>query len=331
MLNGSVSIAVANDSLGNYTPAGTVSQPSFTGTAFTSNGTFTPHGSVTVTTKTASTQTIPVRPATSGTITYTPTGEISQPEFSDGRVTANGIFTPAGEIVFNNNTITAAVSPSDSGAITYTPNGSVSTPVISLNQAGSSQTIRNPTSTTVVKSMVAAAPGATAPANNLDYYVVEDETLNLYQLGYTTGASITTTDVTVKTGDASYSASKPTWTGTGVRLVAESFSQPVSAIFRGTPSPFTVTGTATGTVSQPSFTGSGVRLITDNISIPNTYKGVFTGAEESISVSGTPTGTISKPIFSGTRVNITGNINASGDILLPDLALEYATTEASYE
>ena len=41
-------------------------------------------------------------------------------------------------------------------------------------------------------------------ANSLTYYSVADENLSLYQIGYTTGASITTSNVTVKNGDASY-------------------------------------------------------------------------------------------------------------------------------
>ena len=82
--------------------------------------------------------------------------------------------------------------------------------------------------------MVAAAPGATAPSNNLTYYAVSGETLSLYQLGYTTGASITTADVTVKTGDAAYQASAPAFTGTGARLVTGNISVPSSATFTGT-------------------------------------------------------------------------------------------------
>ena len=64
--------------------------------------------------------------------------------------------------------------------------------------------MKNPTKVTVAKTVVAAAPGTTAPSNNITYYSVSGETLSLYQLGYTTGDSITTSDVTVKTGDASY-------------------------------------------------------------------------------------------------------------------------------
>lgn len=51
----------------------------------------------------------------------------------------------------------------------------------------------------------------------------------------TPAASITTADVTVKTGDAAYEASAPAFTGTAATV--------------------TVKGTPTGNVSQPTFTG----------------------------------------------------------------------------
>lgn len=98
--------------------------------------------------------------------------------------------------------------------IDLTPNGTVSAPTISLNSAGATTTIKNPTKQTVTTSLETAAPGATAPSNVITCYSVQNETLNLYQIGYNTGDSITTEDVTVKSGDASYTASAPTFTGT---------------------------------------------------------------------------------------------------------------------
>lgn len=112
------------------------------------------------------------------------------------------------------NTSLKALAYLDSASATYTPAGSVGTPTISLKTGGSTGTIHNPTSSTVATAVVAAEPGATAPSNSVTYYSVANETLSLYQLGYSTGPSITTNDVTVKTGDGEYQASKPTWTGT---------------------------------------------------------------------------------------------------------------------
>lgn len=95
-----------------------------------------------------------------------------------------------------------------------TPQGSVSAPTISLNTAGSTTTIKNPTAQTVAKTISAAAPGTTAPDNSLVYYAVSNEVLSLYQIGYTTGDSIETENVTVKTSDATYESSTPSFSGT---------------------------------------------------------------------------------------------------------------------
>ena len=102
----------------------------------------------------------------------------------------------------------------DNASGSYTPAGTVSTPAISVATAGAVDTIKNPTSVTVAKSVVASAPGQTAPDNSVTYYSVEGETLKLFQIGYTTGDSITTENKTVKVGDAAYEATPPAFTGT---------------------------------------------------------------------------------------------------------------------
>ena len=192
---------------------------------------------------------------------YTPAGTVSQPTFSGDTLSSTGKFTPVGNVTVTTATTenkTATVSKADSGTATYTPEGSVAAPTISIATAGTTGTIHNPTKVTVAKTVVAAAPGTTAPTNNLTYYSVTDETLSLYQLGYTTGDSITTSDVTVKTGDAAYSASAPKFTGTGARLVTGNIPVPATytAGFTGTEGNISVSGTPSGTVSQPTFTGT---------------------------------------------------------------------------
>jgi len=187
---------------------------------------------------------------------FTPAGTVSKPTFTGSETTSTGSFTPAGNVTFTNEDKTVAIKVAASGTANYTPAGTVGTPTISLNEAGATTTVKNPTSQTVAKTVVAAAPGATAPANSLTYYSVTGENLSLYQLGYTTGASITTSDVTVKTGDATYTSSQPSWTGTGVRLETDSISVPKSASFAGTAGSVSVKGTPTGEVSQPTFTGT---------------------------------------------------------------------------
>lgn len=140
---------------------------------------------------------------------YTPAGTVSQPTFTGESLTSTGSFTPE---------------------------GSVAAPTISVASAGSTATIHNPTKATVATAVTTAAPGGTAPSNAITYYSVSNETLSLYQIGYNTGDSITTSDVTVKTGDASYEATAPAFTGTAGSV--------------------SVSGTPEGTVSQPSFSGT---------------------------------------------------------------------------
>lgn len=192
--------------------------------------------------------------------TYTPGGTVSQPTFTGDETTSTGKFTPAGSVTVTTNATTnkTATVSAGSGTATYTPEGSVAAPTISVATAGATATVKNPTSQTVAKTVVAAAPGATAPANAITYYAVSGEVLSLYQLGYTTGDSITTSDVTVKTGDAAYSASAPEFTGTGVHLVTDNIAVPntYTATFTGTENDVSVKGTPTGTVSQPTFTGT---------------------------------------------------------------------------
>lgn len=250
------------------------------------SGTYKRATSVTVTTNATTNKTATVAPAASGEATYTPNGSMSGITWAGSSTTSTGKFTPAGTVTTANKTfaVTGSAVPQN-GTANYTPNGSVSAPTISLKTAGSTTTIKNPTSVTVAKTVVAAAPGATAPANAITYYSVSDETLSLYQLGYTTGASITTSDVTVKDGDAEYQSSKPSFTGTGTMLTTATIKEPTGG-FTGTEGNVSVTGTPNGSItSQGTFTGTGVRLVTGNIAVPNTYTANITETDTNVTVS----------------------------------------------
>ena len=265
-LNSLGELAYKDSASGSYTPAGTVSQPTFTGSS--------------------SNVTITATANSSGN--YQPAGSISGGAFTGSSTTFTGAFTPAGTIATSTATTenkTATVSKASSGTATYTPEGSVAAPTISLKTAGGTATIHNPTSVTVAKTVVAAAPGATAPSNNLTYYSVSNETLSLYQLGYTTGASITTSDQTVKTSDAAYEASAPAFTGTGARLVTGNIAVPA-----------TYTSTFTGTEGSVSTSGT-----------PNGSNGslTFTGTKVQLSGTTTAAGTVSQPTFTGTSKTVT--------------------------
>ena len=261
-------LAYKDTASGTVTPTGTVSQPTFTGTS----------AAVTIT----------ATDNASGN--YQPKGTVSQPTFSGSSLTSTGTFTPSGSVSVSTNATTnktATVSAAESGDATYTPAGSVAAPTISVSSAGTTDTIHNPTKVTVAKTVVAAAPGATAPTNNLTYYSVSNETLSLYQLGYTTGDSITTSDVTVKTGDASYTASAPAFTGTGARLVTGNIAVPSSytASFSGTEGNISVTGTPSGTVPQPTFTGTKAQLAGTTTAAGTVSQPTFSGDEKTVTVS----------------------------------------------
>ena len=341
-----------------YTPAGSVSQPTFTGSSMTATGTYTPAGSVSLSN---TNKTTTVSKASSGDATYTPAGSVSQPTFTGSSMTSTGTYTPTGTVTLGGSTNKTATVSATTGTATYTPGGSnasstvsgtctvtatgsistgtgtanytpggtVGTPTISVKTAGSTTTIKNPTSKTVVTDMSVADPGAAA-TGELVYCSVSGTKLSLKKFIETTGASITTSNVTVKNGDAAYQSSQPTWTGTGVelkftgssasgtisgtaagqtftgtgvRLVTGNIPVYTSAEFEGDEATITVTGTPAGTVSKPTFTGTGARLVTGNISVPTSA--TFTGTEATISVTGTPAGTVSKPTFTGTAATIT--------------------------
>lgn len=157
--------------------------------------------------------------------------------------------TPAGTISVATATTTdksTTVAPAQSGDATYTPSGSVSTPNVTLKTAGATTVLKNPTSQQVTTGIVTAAPGETAPANAVVCYSVTGETLNLYQIGYNLGDSITTENVTVKSGDAEYEASTPTFTGDGVRLETDEILVPE-----------TYSGSFTGTQAEIDYTPQG--------------------------------------------------------------------------
>lgn len=242
-------LAFKDSASGSYTPAGTVSQPMFTGSS----------SAVTVTT------------ADDANGNYTPKGSVSQPTFSGNALASTGKFTPSGSVSVSTSSTsnkTATVSPASSGTATYTPAGSVSAPSISVASAGSTTTVNSITA-------VGTLPSLTT--------TVANETLTI---GFDPGALPTKgANQTVKTGDASYSASAPSFTGTGVRLITGNIPVPsaYSASFTGTEGDVSVSGTPSGTVSQPTFSGTKAK----------------------ISGTVTPSGTVSQPTFSGTAATIT--------------------------
>ena len=297
-----VTITATDNTSGNYQPKGSISGIAWTGASMTSTGKFTPAGSVSFTN---GNKTATVSAATSGEATYTPAGSVSKPTFSGTAATI-------------------------SSSATYTPGGTVGTPTISVKTAGSTTTIKNPTSKTVVTDMSVATPAATQATGELLYYSIDGETLTLKKIVETTGDSITTSNVTVKNGDAAYESTQPTWTGTGVRLVTGNISTADSASFSGTEATISSSASYTpaGGVSQPTFTGTGARLVTGNISVPTSAS--FSGTEGNVSVSGTTTGSISSQgTFTGTKTQLSGTTTAAGSVSQPTFTGDEKTVTVS--
>ena len=330
-----VTITATDNTNGNYQPKGTVSTPTFTGSSMTSTGKFKPAGSVSVSTNATTNKTATVS-STTGTATYTPAGTVAAPTFTgtEATIESSATYKPKGSITFETGGSVNYAKPKNvttgMANSAYTPTGTVGAPTISVATAGSTTTIKNPTSVTVAKTVVTADAGATAPSNPLAYASVSEETLILNQIGYTTGDSITTSNVTVKTGDASYNASAPSFTG-DAKLLEVSTSTITSLGFVGTQETIesTATYTPAGTNSAPAFTGTGARLVTGNIPVPSTYTATFTGTEGDVSVTGTPEGTVSQTTFTGTKAQISGTVTPAGTVSKPTFTGTAATITVS--
>jgi len=136
--------------------------------------------------------------------------------------TASMTYTPAGTVskpTFTGSESSVAITAADDANGNYEPKGTVSAPSISVKTAGSTTTVNSITGV------------GTLPALGT---TVADENLTLtWDAGTlpTKGA-----DTSVKTGDAVYQASAPSFTGTKAQLSG--------------------TTTAAGSVSQPAFNGT---------------------------------------------------------------------------
>ena len=142
---------------------------------------------------------------------------------------ASGSFTPAGNVSLTDTNKTATVGVAASGETTYQPGGTVSTPTISVETAGATTTVNSITD-------VGTLPSATMPT-----YTVSDEVLTITAGVFDAGTLPTKgADTTVKTGDATYESSQPTFMGNAVRLETGDIAVPTSATFTGTQGTVTV-------------------------------------------------------------------------------------------
>lgn len=248
-------LAFKDSATGKITPAGSVSQPTFTGTAGSVSVTGTPSGSVSIKTGT-------------GTANYTPSGSISQPSFTGSSTTSTGSFTPAG---------TVAITTSD-GTANYTPSGTISAPTASAS-----------VNTTTVNSItgVGTLPSCALPKLSM---TVQNETLTFgWDAGSFNPGTLPTkgANQTVATGVKAVTVAAPTFTGTGVDLEATFTGTAGSVSVTGTPkgSVSKPTFTGTGADLEATFTGASGTSTGTFTPSGTVSKPTFTGAEGNVTVS----------------------------------------------
>lgn len=129
------------------------------------------------------------------------------------------------------------IKTKSSGTNSYTPAGSVSTPTISVKTAGAT------------KSITPFGSAGSLPSCTLPTYTVSNGVLTITAGSFSAGTLPSAgTAVTVKTGDAAYNSSQPTFTGTAAYL--ETASQVLTgASFSGASMTSTGSVTATGGVT----------------------------------------------------------------------------------
>lgn len=302
-------LAYKDSATGSYTPAGAVSQPTFTGTEHEFNlhlpvytkqwsqsftGTsgsvsadFTPEGTVSK----------PTFTGTKGTVSasYTPAGSVSKPTFEGTEGDISASFTPAG-------TVSKPTFTGTEGNISasFTPAGTVSKPAVNVSHA---------TDTIAVLSEEGTLPSATMPTLTMN---VANETLTF---GWTPGTFDPGTlpeytEFEAVTGVSAELAAAPTFTGTAG----------------------TATGkfTPAGTVSQPTFTGTSGTATGKFTPEGTVSKPTFTGTAGTASGSFTPAGTVSQPTFTGTAGTATGTFTPAGKIGAPSAGSFEAAGTVTY-
>ena len=252
-------LAYKDAASGSYTPAGTVSKPTFTGTEGNISASFTPAGTVSK----------PTFTGTEGNVSasFTPAGTVSKPTFTGTEGNVSASYTPAGSVTISEGT----------GTANYTPHGTVSAP---------SFTIRKTLLKVTPIASVGTLPEFTATVSN--------ETLSL---GWSAGTLPEKGAAVDAVADVSATASAPEFTGSGVELKATFSGTAGTATGKFTPagsvSQPTFTGTAgtatgkfkpSGSVSQPTFTGTAGSATGKFTPEGTVSKPTFTGTAATIEV-----------------------------------------------
>ena len=271
-LSGLGDLAYKDSASGSYTPAGSVNQPTFTGTPKDVTVTGTASGSVTITT--ADNTNGNYQPK--GSVSLTTAQQVLDVYGSAVIGTQVKTYTPEGSINLPSRDLAYYVTPTIEGSGDgYTPAGSVTTPSISVKTAGTTTTVNSITG-------IGTLPELTTTVSN--------ETLTI---GFNQGTLPTKgSDTIVKTGDAAYKASTPTFSGTPTRFtVMVPTIDTENVTFTGTDVKLT---TSVNVPTSASFTGTKAQI-----------NGTFAGGTVTSTGSYKPEGTVSKPTFTGTPGTVT--------------------------
>lgn len=259
--------------------------------------------------------------------TYTPTGTVSEPQFTgtQGQVSVSGTatgtvsigITPAGTVsqpTFSGTSGAVSVTGKAKGNVTistgngtanYTPAGTVTQPSFTGTADDVSVTGTGTVAVTIKKENTGTTnytpSGSVTPNITLNTTTVNSITdagtlpslstsvaNEVLTIGFSAGSLPTIgNNQTVATSIKTQTAS---FSGDGVRLTGS---------FSGNSLTSTGTFTPSGSVSQPTFNGTGAEL-----------KGTFSGTNATFTGNFTPEGTVSQPTFSGTATEYVSN-NAS--------------------
>ena len=307
----------------NYTPAGSVSQPTFSGTAatITSTGTdqavnvaitsshptsgtnYTPQGSIKIN-QIQPAGTISGSKAFSGTASAT-----SSTAVSAGSGTHTHDVTAKGSI--------SAATTASGSTPTYTPAGTISKPGVSTSATATTTPNSTNKSTTVASSTHTHT--LTDAAVSIDTAAVDSShAVNYTPSGSVSAPSFTGTAATISVSGTPKGSISATATPSG----STSTYTPAGSISAPTPS-HTATATATPNSTNKSTTvasSTHTHNVSGNISVstgtvststPANYTPegtvsapTFSGTAATISVSGTPKGSVSTPSFTGTTATI---------------------------
>lgn len=357
-------LAYKDNASTSYTPAGGVSQPTFTGTAgevsvsiaadtqtgpvtavanhddiainaITSTGTYTPEAdSVTTVTNETENKSTTVSAAASGETTYTPAGNVTTATTDTVAVTISGTEGTAADNTLDldptvtKGTVNSTLSRDTGTSSDYTVKevSSINAPTISVATAGATQTynVVDTVKTSMVETATISYASGTAVAK-VEAVDGSDEDFNLV-----IGNLSTTSAAPITTTSATVKTGDAAYEAS-----APTANYDYTKLTAASTSQFAsdvslmrylkLTANSVTVPSTFSFSGTGVRLVTGNIAVPKTYTTSFTGKSKTVSVANNATVSISAHSVTRGAVTATGTFTPAGTVSQPTFTGTAAT------